>query len=101
MNEQFSLDLDGDRADGRASPFANVVRFPLDRRHHKVIRAAKSLAARRTQEGKQSFWNRTCRELGAELRRHGAEEAEVRRQIDAFREAVSIELGRDHGQQQA
>lgn len=71
---------------------AELIRFPLVRRRRKIVTVAATLAARKTDQGRQAYWTKTITDLAGELRRHGADKAEIDRQLMAFREAVTVEL---------
>lgn len=76
-----------------ASP-CRLIPFPLAARTGKVRKAAQTLEARVTDEGKSAFWNRTVRALRDELARRGCNLPEIERQVADFHDAVSAELTR-------
>jgi hypothetical protein len=71
-----------------------LIPFPLARRSRKVAIAARTFYGRRTERGRQRFWSRTIEDLARELRRHGADQSTIDRELEAFRQAVSAELER-------
>jgi hypothetical protein len=73
-------------------PPRTVIPFPLASRVRKARATARTLQQRKTREGKQTFWARTIDALTAELRRHGCDDDEIKRQIDAFFHAVEHEM---------
>jgi hypothetical protein len=77
---------------------ATVIPFPLRHRRRKIVKAARTLEARRTEDGQTRFWNRTVGDLAAELRRHGVDDETTKRELQSFHDAVSAELSRDDRQ---
>ncbi|WP_425033564.1 DUF6074 family protein [Pelagibacterium sp.] len=71
---------------------AAIIPFPLDRRRRKVATAARTLAERKTQEGRERYWARTVNGLASEMARHGCDQEEIDRQVSRFFRAVEIEL---------
>lgn len=67
---------------------AHVVRFPIHRNIGKARRVAEVLSKR---EGatRQAYWRRTCEDLATMLERRGADEAEIDRQLERFRDVVT------------
>ncbi|WP_108461351.1 DUF6074 family protein [Devosia naphthalenivorans] len=78
---------------------ALLLPFPIARRRKLILKTVSTILARKTTEGQQSYWTNTINKLGAELRRYGADQAEVDRQLQAFYFAVSAELSRATHQQ--
>ena len=98
MRDESQFDL-LDAAAGRPPALAaEVIPFPLARRRKTIARVAETLANRKTEDGQQSYWSRTIAGLGAELRRHGADQVEIDRQLDAFHRAVTDVLARRQAQ---
>jgi Family of unknown function (DUF6074) len=71
-----------------------MIPFPLNRRAKKIRYAAKTFVERTTDEKKQRFWDQTVNQLGSQLNRFGITDAEIDKQIAAFRNAVSDEIFR-------
>jgi len=74
------------------SPKCQVILFPLINRIHKIRMVAKTYNSRKTEKGKQKFWDQTYWQLQRQLERHGASEKEIDNQLSAFTQAVSQEL---------
>jgi hypothetical protein len=86
------LDLFHVNEAAQAPHCSKVLPFPLARRRRLVVRTANALSSRKTQEGREAYWSRTVDALSRELRRHGASEAEVHRQLSQFHATVSDEF---------
>lgn len=90
MSEDRQMDL----FDDYAAPTAKLFRFPLASRRRLIVRTADTLVARKTEQGQQSFWTRTIDALEAEIRRYGADQNEVDRELASFHQMVAAELRR-------
>jgi hypothetical protein len=86
------LDFFLDESGGAKRPPAQIVTFPLHRRRRKILEVARTLAARKTVEGRQAYWARTVNALTRELSHRGAARAEVERQLMMFHNAVDAEM---------
>jgi hypothetical protein len=92
IGDQF--DLFEERA-ASARQSCVVISFPLARRRKKILTVARTLDARKTDQGKLAAWTRAIDELASELRRHGAADRDVERELWSFRAAVEAELATD------
>lgn len=75
-------------------PVVAIAPFPLARRLRKVRSTANTLNLRKSEDSKRRYWKQVTAGLAGELRRHGADEATIVRQLAAFYDAVGAELTR-------
>ncbi|TIW62989.1 MAG: hypothetical protein E5V48_02710 [Mesorhizobium sp.] len=71
----------------------NVICFPMRRRLGKIRRTAELLSARRGRSA-DHYWRQTVAGLVGQLSRVGMAESEIRREVQAFSDAVQEELQR-------
>ena len=76
------------------APNRGVLPFPLARRRAKVIDVARTIASRRTADGKRAYWSRVVAILEAEMREHGIEDLQIERELRAFFAVVDLEIAR-------
>ena len=98
-SDQLDLfDVAGGRADAPVHstegqvPETKIVPFPLARRRGKIVKVARTLSARKSDKAQHAYWRRIIMALNNELEAHGASEALIDREIDAFYREVCIEL---------
>lgn len=74
---------------------AAIIAFPQSRNVGRARHVAEKLEARQG-KAKDSYWRRVCNDLAAMLYRAGIDDRQVEAQIQAFHDAVSLELHRLH-----
>lgn len=74
---------------------AAIIAFPQSRNVGRARRVAEKLEARQG-KAKDSYWRRVCNDLASMLYRAGIDDRQVEAQIQAFHDAVSLELYRLH-----
>ncbi|AVA22487.1 DUF6074 family protein [Rhizobium sp. NXC24] len=72
---------------------AEIIPFPIDRNIYFVRETARVLE-RRHGEAADRFWKLTCRRLYARLQVQGHADAAIRKEIEAFSDAVQMEMQR-------
>ncbi|WP_431321657.1 DUF6074 family protein [Rhizobium sp. YTU87027] len=70
---------------------AEIIQFPIDRQIYFVRETARVLE-RRHGEAADRFWKLTCRRLYARLQVQGMPATEIEKEIDAFCQAVYLEM---------
>ena len=85
------------------TPPATVVRLPINAWgpsfwRPRVERTAMGIRAKTTTKAKERYWHQVCDGVAGQLRRHGANEAEIMNELHKFFVAVDSALAqRSHG----
>lgn len=70
---------------------AKVYRFPLARRADLVRRTAGELCKRAYEDGRR-YWNAHAKELRRQLTASGLSRSEIKKEMDAYSQAVELEV---------